>query len=410
MTRQLFDEVSGSPQLDVTTIFSALPLDYRRSLVLRALRARDQVSLEAGRNLDSAIRGSIRLIGYSDPALAISSTLVEPVNTAIVNSAKLATATLKVWAESLDGLEEMVTRHLSSQNLPTEYPDLENGKFRGFWDSTAWQRQYDWVVDIAERWEEDDVALMLCYVSGRTVSEDDLEPLEDEPEEDAAPEAASIQAEEPAEVPVAQLEDQPEYGNVTEAEPEDTPEEAEPLAVPVPPAYDPMQPGYVPPAAGVAPEPSSEIASDTVLNQCLDYISSLYPEDRKWDNAIPAFAEAVNSLRSLKRAQKERRGRLKAANQAIAQEFSTDLEFLEQDTSFWATQSLTELSDLDRALELTSGLRELLVEYRDVRRPGATLSEELVRRERRFALEPRILDSISLLRNAMTGGRDRSDS
>ena len=98
-----------------------------------------------------------------------------------------------------------------------------------------------------------------------------------------------------------------------------------------------------------------------------------------------------------------------AAHSEMTQEFSADLEFLEQDTSFWSAQGLTELSELDRTLELASGLRNLLHEYREVRRSGATLSEELGRRERRFALEPRILDTMGLMRRAMTGSRGPRD-
>ena len=49
--------------------------------------------------------------------------------------------------------------------------------------------------------------------------------------------------------------------------------------------------------------------------------------------------------------------------------------------------------------------RSLLAEYREVRRPGNTLSEELSRRERRFVLEPRILDTMGLIGQSMSGGR-----
>ena len=169
MTRKLFEDSTNRALLNFTSMFEALSPEYRISLVLRALRARDHVSADSGRSLDSAIRGSIRLVGYSNPALAISSTLLEPVNESVTKSEKLATATLRVWAESLDELEKLVSGHLASQGLPTEYPDFDNSRFRGFWDEEVWQRELDWIVDLAELWSEEDVALMLCYVSGRTI-------------------------------------------------------------------------------------------------------------------------------------------------------------------------------------------------------------------------------------------------
>ena len=120
---------------------------------------------------------------------------------------------------------------------------------------------------------------------------------------------------------------------------------------------------------------------------------------------MPSFVEEVSGIRTLKSAQRERRASLLDAHTEILDEFSADLEFLEQDTSFWTAQALTELSELDRTLEVASSLKSLLTEYREVRRPGSTLTEELGRRERRFALEPRIIDTMGLMRQAMTGVR-----
>ena len=385
MTRKLFEDNVSRAHLELTAMFEALSPEYRGSVVMRALRARDHVSTDSGRALDSAIRGSIRMVGYSNPALAISSALMEPVSGNVGKSEKLATATLRVWAESLEELEKLVSGHLASQGLPTEYPDFENSRFRGFWDEDTWQKELDWIVDLSEIWSEEDVALMLCYVSGRTVlmDEDDDRDMGT----DSFVEISSIR-EKPA---------------VVEAEKEPEPEEEEAPAVEQAPQPAPAPAAVVPPQR--PPSPPAAINGPAILNQCIDYLSSLRPEDWNWNEAVPAFVDAVSNIRSLKSAQRERRSSLVAAHSEITQEFSADLEFLEQDTSFWSAQGLTELSELDRTLELASGLRNLLNEYREVRRPGATLSEELGRRERRFALEPRILDTMGLMRQAMTGSR-----
>ena len=387
MTRKLFDESTSRALLEFTAMFDALTPEYRNSLVMRALRARDHVSTDAGRALDSAIRGSIRLVGYSNPALAISSALLEPVNASIVKSEKLAGSALRVWAESMDELEKLVAGHLASQGLPTEYPDFENNRFRGFWDEEIWQRELDWIVDIAELWSEEDVALMLCYVSGRTIVYGDEGDLE-EPEEPFIEISSAIQT----------LKQEEEDGARA-------PEAPAPVVEP--------PPVVVRPPAAVVPQPPlsarTEFDGPTILNQCMEFLSSLSPEDRNWTDAVPAFVEAVSGIRTLKSAQRERRASLLEAHTQIIQEFESDLEFLEQDTSFWSVQSLTELVDLDRTLDLAANLKDLLNEYRDVRRPGNTLSEELGRRERRFALEPRIIDSMGLMRQAMSGNRGREN-
>ena len=392
MTRKLFEENLNRALLEFTAMFDALSPDYRNSVVMRALRARDHVSTDTGRALDSAIRGSIRLVGYSNPALAISSALLEPVSGSVSKSEKLATATLKVWAESLEDLEKLVSGHLASQGLAMEYPDFDNSRFRGFWDEDSWQREMDWVIEIAEPWSEEDIALMLCYVSGKTIVFD--HEVTDDGYDEPFVEITSLR-DKPAE---AQSEEDPEP-EVTEA-----PATAEPgrPAASASPA--------TPPVAGPPPRAPSSISGPAILNQCIEYLASLSPEDGNWNESVPAFVEAVSNIRGLKSAQRERRASLLAAHTEITQEFSADLEFLEQDTSFWSAQGLTELPELDRTLELADSLKRLLTEYRDVRRPGSTLSEELGRRERRFALEPRILDSMAMMRQAMAGRRGGGDA
>ncbi|MYC31052.1 MAG: hypothetical protein F4X65_13330 [Chloroflexi bacterium] len=386
MTRKLFDEHSSRALLEFTAMFDALSPEYRSSIVMRALRARDHVSTDAGRSLDSAIRGSIRLVGYSNPALAISSALLEPVNSSIAKSEKLATATLKVWAESLDDLEKLVSGHLQSQGLPVEYPDFENCRFRGFWDEDSWQRELDWIIDLSESWDEEDIALMLCYVSGRTIVIEGDEAGEEEGEPFL--EVTSLRDKQAG---TTEKEPGPQPAEMARAAEEHTPTQ-EPL-----PVSPPVQSESLP------IHPPSEINGPAILNQCINYLNALSPEDGNWNESVPAFVDAVSNIRNLKSSQRERRANLLAAHAEITQEFSTDLEFLEQDTSFWSAQGLTELAELDRTLDLADGLKRLLSEYRDVRRPGNTLSEELGRRERRFALEPRILDTMAMMRQAMSG-------
>ena len=399
MTRKLFEDRTNRALLNLTSMFEALSPEYRMSLALRALRARDHVSADSGRALDSAIRGSIRLVGYSNPALAISSTLLEPVTESVTKSEKLATATLRVWAESLDELEKLVSGHLASQGLPTEYPDFENSRFRGFWDEEVWQRELDWIVDLAELWSEEDVALMLCYVSGRTIVLDEEE--EERGMSDEIVEIGSIR-EKPGASDDLEEEEEPIGEAQQVSQFVDSPRN--PPQVPVQPQ---VQSPVTPPRVSAV---VTQIEGPAILNQCIQYLASLSPEDRNWNEAVPSFVDAVSGIRTLKSAQRERRASLLEAHTEIKEEFSADLEFLEQDTSFWTAQALTELSELDRTLELASGLKSLLTEYREVRRSGTTLTEELGRRERRFALEPRIIDTVGLMRQAMTGVRSATTS
>ena len=389
MTSKVFNDSSVREFLELTAMFDALSPAFRAAVTLRALRARDHVATEAGRALDSAIRGSIRLIGYTNPALAISSVLLEPVANSVAKSEKLAGATLRVWAESHEDLQRLVLEHLGTQGIAADYPDFAANRFRGFWDEDSWQRQMDWIVELTEDWAEDDIALMLCYVSGKTI----LFPDGDDDEDDDG------ETGEEAFIPVASLRDGP-------AAPVAPIEEDLPVRT-----SEPTNRTGEPDKAVVAKPPDLpvELAGAAILAQCIDYLESLTPEDWNWDEAIPDFAEAVGALRELKAAQRERRTNLATARGEIQNEFAQDLEFLEQDISVWSPEGLTDLGELDRTLEMAAGLKRLLAEYREVRRTGNTLSEEMSRRERRFALEPRILDTMGLLAQAMSGNRGRSN-
>lgn len=366
MTSKFYNDGSARQSLEFTALFSALSPSFRASVTLRALRARDNVATEAGRALDSAIRGSIRLVGYSNPALAISSVLLEPVVNTVTKSEKLAGAALRVWAESHEDLQRLVSEHLGTQGISTDFPDFTASRFRGFWDDDSWRRELDWVIEFTEDWDEDDIALMLCYVSGKTIPapEDDEEEKSEEPF-----------------VPLASLRDAPE------------PRVEEEL---------PFRPSKTAKVAAASP---GELSGSAILSHCIAYLRSLTPEDRGWDEAVPAFVEDVEEVRELKAAQRERRASLTMARGEIAGEFAHDLEFLEQDISAWSPEGLTDLGELDQTLELTAGLKRLLAEYREVRRPGNTLSEELSRRERRFVLEPRILDTMGLIGQSMSAAR-----
>ena len=185
MTSKVFRDGNTRESLQFTAMFDALSPAYRASVSLRALRARDHVATESGRALDSAIRGSIRLVGYSNPALAISSVLLEPVANSVAKSEKLAAAALRVWAESHEDLHRLVMEHLEIQDIPAQYPDFSAGGFRDFWDEDGWQRELDWIVEFTEDWSEEDIALMLCYVSGKTIILPNID--DDESEEVYAP-------------------------------------------------------------------------------------------------------------------------------------------------------------------------------------------------------------------------------
>ena len=142
--------------------------DYGKSVVQYALQSREQVSEEAQRALNSAIHDSgVRVDGFQNAERAPTFRLQEPVFRTTHLSDSLAGAVLRVWAEANNSLHDAVVTHLEDQDLPTLGLDFPEERFRGVWDFDTWQRERDRIVQfLGDQYDRDDVALMLCYVSG----------------------------------------------------------------------------------------------------------------------------------------------------------------------------------------------------------------------------------------------------
>ena len=130
--------------------------------------AGEQVSEEAQRALNSAIHDSgVRVDGFQNAERAPAFGLQEPVFRTTHLSDSLAGTVLRVWAEANNSLHDAVVTHLKDQDLPTLGLDFAEDRFRGVWDFDTWQRERDRIVQFhGDQYDRDDVALMLCYVSG----------------------------------------------------------------------------------------------------------------------------------------------------------------------------------------------------------------------------------------------------
>ena len=155
--------------LGFTEIFRFMDFEnkYMETVVKRAIDSRNKVLQETRRLLNSAIREYIRVDGYKNTDRAPVHYLMEPVLKNVTRSDKFAGAVLRVWAESHDALGDVVVKHLEDLAMPTEYPDFSGNRFRGTWFSDAWEGETDKILERYGEFDKDDIALMLCYVSGK---------------------------------------------------------------------------------------------------------------------------------------------------------------------------------------------------------------------------------------------------
>ncbi len=153
------------------TLFRRMGDEYRDIVVRDVLNRRSETSRTTRNAFDSAVNETLTAQDIPQfprqPARAAPGMLLAPVLRAVRCSNALACATLRVWAESHKSLEDVVSERLGEIGVEAEYPDFLNNRFRGHLPSDEWERETDTLVELHGDLDRDDVALMLCYVSGK---------------------------------------------------------------------------------------------------------------------------------------------------------------------------------------------------------------------------------------------------
>ena len=169
--------MQDSEAIPISAIFSLELLispERRVAIVSRVLNDFQNLPVAARNTLRSAVNdeiipttGGFRR-GQAGRALDRSSFLLqEPVLQAVVSSKALAAAVLHSWSESHSQLKEAVERHLTGRGLTTPGPDLPEKLFRGHWPVDQWEVERESFAQTYDGdFDQEDVALMMCYVSG----------------------------------------------------------------------------------------------------------------------------------------------------------------------------------------------------------------------------------------------------
>lgn len=164
------DITAHADKLRCAAVFAFMDIDYIQTVVKRAVLSHKKAAKDAREMFESAVNkpGLVKVSRFpNQPSKAPPPFLVEPVLKAVLRSDKLAGAILKIWAESHEALGEVVVKHLGNLAMPAEYPDFSEFRFRSAWFSDAWTRERDNILERHSEFDKDDVALMLCYVSGK---------------------------------------------------------------------------------------------------------------------------------------------------------------------------------------------------------------------------------------------------
>jgi len=316
--------------------------DYHQAVVKRAMDHRKQASRAARQRLDKAIKAHVEVRGFRDPIRAPTPLLLQEVLGASYHADALLGAILEVWVESHADLQVAVREYLSARDIPVvEATEMKDG-FPGGWTSTEMFEAADEFQALHPDFDEDDVALMLCCLTGRA-------PLPDEMVETLTA-AITEKLEEP--------------------ETENTPEK------------------------GV-----------TALRweQWLEELCALPADAPEWET-VAEFTEAVRQLAEEKSREREAtRGKLQQALATLVRKAEDALDFFAMtDVVTWTAEAcpLTEAAALAEQVEQ---LQEALMRHQDIyRQPATTLAEDRQRRKELDEIEDEIFQLHARLAPALT--------
>ena len=166
-----------SNDVPINAIFlldSLVSAERRGAIVSRVLNEFSNLPVAAKNTLRTAVNDEVMPTsggfrrGQAGRALGSSGFLLqEPLSQTVVSSKVLASAVLQSWSESHSQLKEAVERHLAGRGLTTPGPNLQEKLFRGCWPVDQWEVEREaFSQTYDDEFDTEDVALMMCYVSG----------------------------------------------------------------------------------------------------------------------------------------------------------------------------------------------------------------------------------------------------
>ena len=148
-------------------LFSTIPKEFGDGVVKKALTGQLQVSGETRAAFRRAVGSYITVAGFRNSELAPPPLLQEPVSHWVRRRNDLASAVLKVWAESQQPLRERVDSYLRQRGLLNGDPDYSAHSISVMHTDPQWDDAIDGLTQQNPDLERDDLVLMSTYISGR---------------------------------------------------------------------------------------------------------------------------------------------------------------------------------------------------------------------------------------------------
>ena len=162
------DGLPTSENLSATLLFRRMTEGFMDSVVSHVLSHKDQMAETVSSQLDSIFNKELRIPKFPRfPERAPPPMLKQAIPKGVSLSDALSNAILKAWCLSQRDLHDLVVDHLGDRSAVGVSPDFGESIISGSWSEQDWTTERDKIIELNGELDEDEVALMLCCVTGK---------------------------------------------------------------------------------------------------------------------------------------------------------------------------------------------------------------------------------------------------
>ena len=202
------DGLLASENLCATLLFGLMKEDFKESVVAHVLNHRNQLADIIINQLESVFNKELKIPQFPTiPERASPPMLKHAILEDIHSSDALATAVLKAWCLSQRSLHDLIVKHLRESSVVGVSSDFGESLLSGYWSFEDWNAERDKISESHEELDENEVALMLCCVTGKmpvgseAMPEEGVTVMDDNPEDNTLEQALGYLEQLPADAP-----------------------------------------------------------------------------------------------------------------------------------------------------------------------------------------------------------------
>ena len=182
------DGLPAAENLRATLLFSIMNEDFKGSVVTHVLNHKNRMADSVSKQLELTFNKELKIPQFPRfPERAPPGMLKQAILEGIYRSDALATAVLKTWCLSRRSLHDRVVDHLYGRDAVGVSTNFGENLLTGYWSFQDWNAERDKLMESNAELDEDEVALMLCCITGKMPVSSELVPEEEDTAMDENP-------------------------------------------------------------------------------------------------------------------------------------------------------------------------------------------------------------------------------